>query len=69
MSTPQKIETKRKLIAPLGFNFSCGVVMQIIVQRLNHSNRWVDAMQWKFAQFSLKACRFLDLPYLKKRNF
>jgi hypothetical protein len=69
MSTPQKLKTKRKLIAPLGLNFICGIAMQIVVQRHSHSNRWLDVMQWKSAHFALKACRFLDLLNLKNYNF
>ncbi|MCA9943339.1 MAG: hypothetical protein KC449_07650 [Anaerolineales bacterium] len=63
---PSKLETKRKLRTPLGYQFVGGLTMQIVVQRHNHSNRWPVGMQWKFAHFALKACRFLDLLNLKK---
>jgi hypothetical protein len=59
-------ETKRKSIAPHGLNFIVGFAMQIIVQRLKHSNRWRGEMQRKMAKTPLKAGTFLDWLNLKK---
>jgi hypothetical protein len=56
-------------MAPLGLNTCVSFAMQVIVQRHKHSNRWGGVAQWKFAQFALKACRFLDLVNLKNCFF
>jgi hypothetical protein len=54
-------------MAPHGLNFTVGFAMQIIVQRLKHSNRWWWEMQRKMAKIPLKAGTFLDWLNLKKK--
>jgi hypothetical protein len=67
--TPRNFRDKNIIDSPSWPQFFVGFAMQIVVQRLKHSNRWRDGMQRKFAKIALKARRFLDWLNLKKNYF